>query len=290
MSVKTTLSYLPGAIGIYLLYGLLRALPMDTASRTGGWLMRKIGPRLSRQRIARRNLAYAMPELDEQQREAIIDDMWDQLGRNAAEFFWLNHPRFHERVTITERGKALLKHYQDKKQPMIIASGHLGNWEVGPLAMWLAGEPTTAIYRHINNAWADALVKRIRSHHTRSLHPKGRYGALALARALKSGYSVGMLIDQRMNEGRDIPFFGNPAMTATAAAEWAIKYRAPIILGCVIRGEGVQFTLDLVESPVIRAGDYEEQVYHTMTSLNDQLEQWIRAYPAQWLWVHKRWG
>ncbi len=120
--------------------------------------------------------------------------------------------------------------------------------------------------------------------------PKGGQGAVRLLRAIKNGQSLAMLVDQKMNDGIAVPFFGRDAMTAPAIAEFALRYDMPIIPVRVVRTKGCHFEAT-VYPPLEyeKTGDEEKDSLIIMTKINALLESWIREHPAQWFWVHKRW-
>jgi KDO2-lipid IV(A) lauroyltransferase len=111
-----------------------------------------------------------------------------------------------------------------------------------------------------------------------------------MVRAIKGGHTLAMLIDQKMNEGIAVPFFGRDAMTAPAIAELALRYDMPIIPARVFRTKGCHFDARAYPPLVIeKTGDMEKDVLAIMTQINAQMEAWVREKPEQWFWVHQRW-
>lgn len=271
------LRYLPAAGALWLFFALCRLLPLDAASAMGGGIGRFLGPHLKWHRIAKTNLRAAMPHKTESEISAILTKMWDNLGRTLAEYPWLNSKKLITRIQFPQA--ALHPH-------AIYASAHLANWEIAPLASHLRGLPMTLIYRRINNPLVDRMIHRIRSRHCAGLYPKGRRGAAEVLRALKAEKPLGMLVDQKMNDGIEVPFFGLPAMSAPATAELAQRYHVPIVMVRVVRESGASFRLELEEIAVAP----EESAAEIMQRIHRQLESWISEFPEQWLWIHRRWG
>jgi KDO2-lipid IV(A) lauroyltransferase len=143
------------------------------------------------------------------------------------------------------------------------------------------------IYREANNPGAEWLIRRTRAPYTRSMHGKGREGAVQSIKTLKSGQSLAMLIDQKQNDGSPLPFFGRTAMTTTAPAQLAIRYQVPILAARAVRTDGAHFHVSL--EPPLQYGPSADPV-EAMAGLNRLFEKWIREHPSQWFWVHKRWG
>ncbi len=268
---------------------IFRLLPLDIASALGGWLGRKIGPHISVHRVANRNLERAMPELSTEDRARILIGMWDNLGRVIGEYPHLNTPLMVERIHFED--PEFIAHYRDSGSPLMFVGAHMANWEIAPKAASILGMPLVLIYRPVKNPFVDRLIHRIRLAFCVSMHAKGMRGASQAIRAIRAGQSVGMLIDQKMNDGVAIPFFGMEAMTAPAAAEIAIKYDCPLIFCRIERENGAHFrvTFTQIEKPATNDTAALDAV-ELMRSVHTILERWIRARPEQWFWVHKRWG
>lgn len=280
---KRFIGYPVEAALVYALYGFFRLLPLDMASNLGGWIGRSLGPRLGASKKVRRNLALAMPELSAAQRDAITTGMWDNLGRVMAEYPHLGELDA-SRVEVI--GKEHLDAVLAQKRPLLMVSGHLANWEVIPVTATNHGLDPQLIYRHANNPYVEKLLSRARSVGSTRLARKGVEGARSVHGALRNSEVVGMLVDQKHNRGLAIPFFGQPAMTAPAVAELALKYSAPIIMGRLERLDGARFRVTIDPPLDVSSGNVTE----ILTRINARLEEWIRLRPEQWLWLHKRWS
>lgn len=273
-----------------LLHGasaLFRSLPLDRASALGGWIGRIFGPRLAANRIARRNLTRVFPEKPAAEIEAILTGMWDNLGRTIAEYPHLDRIGS-ERVEFVggEHADAL----RDDGKGGIIVGGHLGNWEVQTIAARKRGLEAAVVYRAPNNPYVDDLLVALRGAATDTQIPKGPNGARALLRLLANGGHVGMLIDQKMNDGIPLPFFGRDAMTAPAAAQLSLRFGIPLCVVFTERLDGANFRVTLFPPQACpTSGDRNADSRILMERLNRVLEDWIRERPAQWLWLHRRW-
>lgn len=279
------------AVFVYGLCGLFRALPVDRASALGGWIGRTVGPRLRSTRTARRNLERAFPEKSPAEIDAIILGMWDNLGRVIAEYPHLDAigaygPGGRTEVVGGEHIDAL----RDDGKAGILVSGHFANWEVKPVCSRKMGLELAVVYRAPNNPYVDRLLTELRGAGGGTHIPKGPEGARTLIRVLTKGGHVGMLIDQKMNDGMPVPFFGRDAMTAPAAAQLALRLGIPLVPARTERLDGARFRITVlppVEPP--NSGDRNADVRILMERLNALLEQWIRERPAEWLWLHRRW-
>jgi len=281
----------PQALGAYLVYGLLAVLPISAASAFGGWLLRIVGPHLKADRIARNNLELVFPEKPRGEIDGILRSMWDNLGRILGEWPHLNRlyaAEFNGRVEI--EGREHLERARKAGQPLIVITGHHGNWElVGAVAASL-GAPLTVIYRPAQNRWVNHLILWARRYFTGGLLPKGRDAATGALGVLRGGGNLGVLIDQKLNEGVPVPFFGHDAMTSPVAARLAVGFRCPVIPIRAERTSGARYRvtiyppMDLPDS-----GGRKDDQRRLLLEMNRILEEWIREKPEQWFWVHKRW-
>lgn len=285
------LKHLLEAAIVYLVFGGFALLPLDTASAMGGWLARRIGPLLAVHRTAEKNLRRALPEMTNQQYREVLAGMWDNLGRTVAEYPHLSSAAMRARVEVDERSRQMLREIAASGKGAIFFTGHFANWELAARAGYDHGMPLVLIYRPANNPYVDWLIRRVRMRFCTGLYPKGISGAAQVIRTLRAGDKVGMLVDQKMNDGIPVPFFGRDAMTASATAELSLKYGVPVIPVRVVRGTGAQFRFELLPPlETTRSDDRKQDVLAFMMAINAQLEQWVREHPAQWFWVHKRWG
>ena len=279
---------------------LLRALGPVRASDLGGAVARAIGPALPVSRVADANLRRAMPALDRAARRRVVRGVWDNLGRTAGE---LPHLGALREDTPSGPGWVLegrehLLALRAHAGPVIFVSGHIGNWELLPVVTAAYGFPVATFYRAASNPRVDAMIQSLRIA-ARVRHPdpagfaafpKGASGARGALRHLASGRHLGMLVDQKMNDGIEARFFGLPAMTAPALAGMALRLRCPVIVGHVERTGPARFRLRC-EAPVVLpdTGDPARDRLLLTQAVNDQLERWIRAKPQDWLWLHRRW-
>jgi len=275
------------ALGLFL--GLCRILPVDWASALGGWIGRTVGPMMGQSKKAARNLGRAFPENSSQANAKIIRGMWDNLGRVIAEYPHL--PRICAKLEggrVEIEGIEIIRALATDGKPGILFGGHLANWEVQPFIARHTGLELALIYRAPNNEWVDRLLRRLRD--APLLFRKGQEGARALYSLLRSGGHVAMLVDQKMNDGIPVPFFGRDAMTAPAIAQFGLR------LGCVIvpvrteRLRGARFRITVLPPlDLPDTGDRAADERAVMVRINKLVEDWVRARPEQWLWLHRRW-
>ena len=283
------LSWRVEAVAYDVMVLILRALPVDTASAFGGWVGRTFGPLGEHHQVARVNLKIAFPEMSEAEMAPLLRKIWDNVGRTFAEFTFVD--RLTPSTGRTEVvGAERLEAIRQSGKPVIFVSGHLGNWEVMMASLVQSGVKSHAAYRPTNNPYID---KRIREGRARFgvdlLSPKGK-GGKDLMLSLRKGLSVAMLVDQKFNQGPEVPFFGKPAPTMPGAARMAAQYDTFIQPLSIERLEGARFRL-VVEDPIhLPEGlDRDARIEAGTRLINEQLEARIRRKPDDWFWVHRRW-
>jgi KDO2-lipid IV(A) lauroyltransferase len=276
--------------GAALCFGAFGLLPIDWASAIGGALARAIGPRLGISKRARLNIGRALPGLSQAEIAHIIAAMWDNLGRVAAEYPHLRGIRIFETGGRVEtHGFEHMDQAVAAGRRMIIFSGHIANWEIGMLAAVQYGAEVAQIYRAANNPLVDRMIIRFRSIGG-ELIPKGIIAARRAIAVLRRGAHLTMLADQKMNDGIPVPFFGRPAMTATALAALALRFDCDLLPARVERLGGAHFRLTVFPPlPLPRSGDHHADVAALMARVNRTLEEWIRDRPEEWFWLHRRW-
>ena len=275
----------------YVAFALLAMLPLGLASALGAALLGAVGPRLRAHTRAKQNMARALPALSPAEGEANVRAMWRNLGRVAAEYPHipkLRGRRLARHVEVV--GKEHIEAARNTPEGGLIFTGHIGNWEVNANVLIEAGLKFAAVYRAPNNPVVDKLIRNLRGTATETLLPKGAAGARGLIKVLKSGGTLAMLVDQKMNDGIAVPFFGRDAMTAPALAELALKYERPVWPVRCERLSGTRFRVTVYpQMELPNTGDHAADVHETMRRINELLEGWIRERPAQWLWPHRRW-
>jgi KDO2-lipid IV(A) lauroyltransferase len=286
-----------GALTIALLRSTRYFDPDKTASFFGR-ASRFIGRWLREDRIGRENLKAAFPEKSPEEIEKILDGVWDNLGRIGAEFAHLDHiwdydpdhPERKSRVEFTQRTKELFDQIRDDGKPALIFACHLGNWELPALAAVAHGLDAAILFRRPNSDAADRAIERIRQVKMGTLIPAGRDAPLRLAQALQDGQHVAMLVDQYLTNGVEVTFFGRKTKANPMLARLRRQVDCPIHGTRIVRLPGNRFRAELSEE-VKPAFDASGQidVQGTMQAITNVVEGWVREYPEQWLWLHRRW-
>ena len=268
----------------------VRMLPLAAASALGGFLGRCIGPKIKESWAARYNLMRAFPEKSTREIDEIVVDMWDNIGRTFLEYPHLRsmvtRKQHLTEVVHVERAAAL----RDDGMAGIFFSGHFGNWEASSVLSNMLDLPMHRVYRYANNPFAEWLFRYYRAKTKGELLPKGLYSMRRMVEKIRKKEHLALIIDQKMNTGIAVPFFGRDAMTTPALAHLALKFDCPAVPVRIERLEGTHYRLT-VEEPlnVKKTGDKEADIYAVLCEMNKTFERWIRDDPKQWLWLHKRW-
>jgi len=281
--------------------GMLRAIRVTDRKRmanVAGGFMRAVGPRLKEHAIGRANLAAAFPEKSAAETDTIMRGVWDNLGRVAAEFAHIDRLQIfrpEERsagdILYTPETYDRFQQLRRDGKPALIFAAHLGNWELPALVATKYELNTTVLYRRPNMGAVSDAVIRIRQGSMGTLVPTGLDAPVRLARVLEAGGHVGMLVDQHYVNGADVTFFGRPCKANPFLARLARQVDAPIHGTRVVRLPDRQhFRVDLTP-PIAPVRDAEGRIdiAGTMQAITSVIEGWVREYPEQWLWVHRRW-
>ena len=270
--------------------GFTALLPLDWASAIGGGVARAIGPSLARSRQAERNIALALPGSSPDEIRRIVRGMWDNFGRVIAEYAHIRRITRAGSGRIEIVGAENLAALQKTGTAGILFSGHLANWEIFALASHSLGVHYAQVYRAPNNPLIDWLIRRLRRLSPDDIVPKGASGARKALQILSRGRCLGMLVDQKMNDGIEVPFFGRPAMTPPALAQLALRFRCPVIPARMERLGGCRFRITIFPQLALPSSDNRQADVHAITArANELIEGWIRERPAEWLWLHRRW-
>src|SRR6185312_7688803 len=268
---------------------LARLFPIDRVSDFGGWLCVRLGPLTSPNRVAETNLRIVFPEASDAEIARLLRAQWEEVGRTFAEGPILDRiiadPNRVE-VVGAERMAEIAA-----GSPAVFISGHFSCFEVMAAVIIKAGVTCQITYRALNNPDVDERVRANRWRYgVRLFAPKGTQGARRLLRALSRGESVALMNDQKFNGGVAAPLFGVMAHTAPGPSSFALRFGIPIQPMSVERIHKAHYRV-IVHEPfwLEDTGDREADIETGVRRINAFIEDRVRARPAEWFWVHKRW-
>lgn len=244
-------------------------------------------------RVGERNLDLAFPNLPPEEKQSILRRLFRNLGWQMVEFSRM--PRYTAENTRGWLRTEGLDHYlmaEGRGKGVLVLTGHLGAWELSSFYHSLMGHPMGMVIRRLDNTFLDAYVNRIRCLHGNRVLHKDDF-ARGLLKAMHEGGTVGILMDTNMTppQGVFADFFGIPACTAAGLARVALKTGAAVLPGfCLWEPSEQKYVLHFgSELNFIHTADPEADILAATEQCNAVLEDWIRRYPDQWLWIHRRW-
>jgi Kdo2-lipid IVA lauroyltransferase/acyltransferase len=275
--------------------GTIGMLPVS-ASMKGGEAFAKISARLLKRLrfVGLRNLELAFPELSPDEREEILKGSFESLGRQmglVSHFSRLTPEKLREMVDV--EGLEHLQKAQDEKRGVILFSGHFGGWELSISSFPAFGFDWNVLVRRIDNPLIEDLVESLRSLHGTTTIDK-KTSARGMYRLLQKGERLGILADlnSQEREGVFVDFFGIPASTATGLARLALRTKSIVLPFFTIWQEEKERYLLKVCPPVEvpEGGDTEKNTRILTQTVTSVIEEYVRLYPKQWMWIHKRWN
>ncbi|OAN84265.1 lauroyl acyltransferase [Sulfitobacter pontiacus] len=269
--------------------GLIRlalVLPYKARIAFVGWVVQHvIGPVAGYRARALDNLAMIWPQMPQERRAEISSKCLNNVGRSFIENYSArDFPKRMAKNTPTGAGVAALEKAAEQGKPVILVTGHYGNYEAMRACLVARGYDIGGLYRNMKNPYFNAHYVQTMEAFGGPVFPQGRRGTAGFVRHLKEGGQLVLLFDQHVFGAPALDFLGQPANTALSAAELALRYDALLIPFYGIRqADGVSFDT-VLEAPV----PHSDAV--TMTqALNDSLTARVKADPEQWFWVHRRW-
>jgi KDO2-lipid IV(A) lauroyltransferase len=284
-----------GYTALFFLW-LLGRFPAESAINFAGRAARVVGPISGRNRVALDNLRRAFPEKPEAEIRKICSDMWEHMGRLAAEYIFIADLFDYDRHTRTGKhieviGDDLFIKVAGENKPHIIFTGHLGNFELLPIAGNTFGMPVTALFRAPNNKYIANYIFRTRKDTMAGLLASRAGAAIELARILERGGHIGMLVDQKFRKGEKTTFFGRPCRTSPLLPKLARHYECDVYPTRCVRLPDNRYRLEIEDKLELpRDAEGHVDINRTCQLLNDTIERWVREDPAQWMWFHKRWS
>jgi Kdo2-lipid IVA lauroyltransferase/acyltransferase len=273
----------------------LLGLPPRGVARAIGALVGRVAllftPRL--RRAGHLNLQLAFPQKTEAEREQILRKLYRNLGWLLAEFCQM--PRYTPEMTQSFIRYEGLEHYlaaRERGKGVLVLTGHLGAWELSSFYHSLMGYPMSIVIRRLDNALVDDLVNHIRCLHGNQVLHKDDF-ARGLLASMRRGETVGILMDTNMTppQGAFVDFFGHLACTGSGMARVAIKTGAQVLPGFLLWEEATQQYVLRFGAPLTLpiSDDVEADTLAHTALFTKVIEDYIRKYPDQWLWVHRRW-
>ena len=280
-------------ISIISLFCIFKIIGLRNASNLGSILGRSIFPLFRSKNITKQNIKIGLGEMNLQKESEIINDMWSNIGRTFAEYVFLKDFKFNrtnfDHMKIN--GVNHLDEIKKNNKPVIFYSAHFANFELMAMELDKFGIKCAAIYRPLNNFFLNPLMEYLRMKYIcPNQIPKGRMGMREIIGKVKDGYSIALMVDQRVSEGPRTFFFNKPAHTTTIPAQRALKYDCKLVPISLERKGGPNFEMTIHEPyKTEKTGSDEEDTKNITLKINQIIEKMIIKNPTQWIWSHNRW-
>jgi Kdo2-lipid IVA lauroyltransferase/acyltransferase len=278
--------YLVEYIIIKLFFFIFKFLGLKKSSYISGKIFSLIGPFFRRKNTILNNIRKALPQASNKEITKIIYEMWNYYGKIFAEYSFMKYFR-NNTQHIELEGLDILEDIKKKQEPVIFISGHFDNFELMAMEIEKSGINLAAIYRPLNNIFMSQIMENIREKYIcKKQIKKGRSSIRSLINYFKEGYSIALMIDQRVSEGIKSNFFGHNAYTTTIPAQFVKKFNCQVVPIFIERKNEIKFKIKIYK-PI--SYSQSDDVSKVTKNLNEWLEQMILKKPAQWIWSHDRW-
>ena len=283
-----TIKYLFQYLLIKLLFVIFRLIGYQRASNLGEFIGKKFGPLFRKKQTILNNLKLSKVGTNDLERFKIINEMWGNYGRIFAEYPFIKEFRNSNlRNFIEVDGIKVLEKIKIEKKNVIFVSAHFNNFELMAMEIEKNGINLAAIYRPLNNKFLNHTMENIRKNYICKIQiKKGMSGSREILKFIKQGYSIALMIDQRVSEGISSNFFNRKAMTTTIPASLVKKFNIDIVPVYIERTKKYSFRIAF-HNPINFKG--EKSVEKITNELNKVVEKMIIKNPEQWIWTHDRW-
>ena len=273
---------------ISLLLFFFKIIGYENASSLGEKIGKFLGPYFRSKNKIMNNLKQSNIGNSDSEREQIIRNMWGNYGRILSEYPYLKKFKKNNLNNyIKIEGLEHLKEIKENKKKVVFVSGHFNNFELMAMQIENSGINVAAIYRPLNNFFLNKTMEKIRIKDIcKKQIKKGKAGTRELIKLFTEGYSVALMIDQRVSEGIPVKFFNKAALTTTIPAQLVKKYDCEVVPIYIERYNKNYFKMN-VEKPLIFRKD--SSLDDITLKLNKKLELMILRNPDQWIWSHDRW-
>ena len=279
-------TYFLQSIIIYIFFILGKIMGVTLSRKLFSYLFLKIGHNFKSKKVIESNLNIYSKNLTEIKRNEIISGMWKNYGKTFIEYIFLNYLKKNS-AHIKIEGKDNLEKVLELKKPVIFVSGHFANYELMSMEIVKKNINLATIYRPLNNYFLNPFMEYLRRKYVcKNQIKKGVSGVREAIEYLKKGYSIALMIDQRVSEGEKINFFGKSALTTTLPAQLALKFDLSIIPVFIERDQNDNFKIKFYQ-------EINPKSFNNKSNLTDKLnkviEEMIICRPEGWIWTHNRW-
>ena len=284
------LKYFIQSLIIYFCIFLIFILRLRISRKIFSKIFQKIGPSIKSNKITDQNLEKYLGNYNEGKKDNIKLDMWSNYGKTFVEYLFLKKFR-NNKDHIQIKGEENLKEIIDGNKQVIFISGHFANFELMSMELTKRKIKLATIYRPLNNFFLNPFMEYVRETYVcKNQIKKGRSGVKEAIDYIKKNYNVALMVDQRVSEGKKLPFFEEPALTTTLPAQLALKFNLEIVPIYIKRMERDNFEMEIYK-PVdfIKTDNVDSDRINLSIKINKIIEEMVSRDPGQWIWTHNRW-
>ena len=283
-----TIRYFAEFIIVKFIFFIFKILGYKLSSNLGAFIGKIFGPIFRKKEVILNNLRISNIGQNDKTRNNIIDEMWSNYGRILSEYPFIkdfDNNKLSNYLNI--EGQDIIDELKKNNENVIFVSGHFNNFELMAMHLENSGIKLAAIYRPLNNFFLNKTMERIRKNYICKIQiKKGKSGTRDIVKLIKDGYSIALMIDQRVSEGILCKFFEREAFTTTIPAQTVKKYNLKVVPVYIERSKNYYFKVK-INDPITFNNDHS--IHDITYDLNAKLENMIKKNPDQWIWSHNRW-
>jgi KDO2-lipid IV(A) lauroyltransferase len=290
MFIINTVKYFFQAMIVYFFFIIIKIIGLNLSRKFFSFLFNKIGPSMKSEETIDNNLEKFLGFFNDNEKKDIKFKMWANYGKTFVEYLYLKKFR-NANYHIEIKGDQILNKLIKKNKPIIFVSGHFANFELMSMMLTKKNINLATIYRPLNNFFLNPFMEYLRRKYIcKNQIKKGLVGVKDSIKYIKNNFSIALMIDQRVSEGKKLPFFGSMAFTTTLPAQMALKFNLDIVPIYISRNTNDHFEMEIYEPIKIENNnDVESSKLDISIKLNKILEEMITRNPGQWIWTHNRW-
>ena len=290
MFVVKIFKYLLQAIFIYLFFIVIKIIGLTLSRNFFSIFFNKIGPFVKSEHTINNNLEKFLGPLNDNIKKDIKYKMWKNYGKTFVEYLYLKKFR-NMNSHIEIKGEQILDKIKKNNKSVIFVSGHFANFELMSMELTKRNINLATIYRPLNNFFLNPFMEYLRKKYIcKNQIKKGLMGVKVAIEYIKKDFSIALMIDQRVGEGKRLPLFEHMALTTTLPAQMALKFNLDIVPIYIARKENDCFVMEIYEPlEILNNDDAETNKLNLSIKLNKTLEEMISRDPGQWIWTHNRW-
>ncbi len=276
------------SIIIYLLYSICKIIGLKLSRVIFSFVFKKVGNFFKSKKIIINNLNRISPKISNLEKDIIVSKMWSNYGKTFIEYIFLS--TFKKKTDhIDIKNKKAIDEILKKNKPVVFISGHFANYELMSMELIKAKAKLAIIYRPLNNIFLNPFMEYLRKKFVcENQIKKGLNGVKESLEYMKKGYSIALMVDQRVSEGPRIDFFNTGAHTTTLPAQLSYRFDCDIVPIYISRTQDDRFEMEILDPILISDGEKKDKELITK-KINSAMEKLILKDPSQWILTHNRW-